>query len=107
MQTLQIAFYEDTYQYSNMTVKTPETKEQLIAGVLEELNHQFNYRLTGETLWASVKDTATNKELFRIARLDKETATVVEVHKDHNSNYKFTVKEPYSLTGILEDKLEH
>jgi hypothetical protein len=76
MTTLEIRFYEGSYQYKVLEVIEPASNADLFTGVLEELNHQYNYRPTVEDLWVIVLSTDTKEELFRIERIAADAVKV-------------------------------
>lgn len=102
MVTYTIRFYEGSYQYNSIEAVAPESSSDLFTGVLEELNHQYNYRATDKDLWATVK-LEGGSEIYRISRLNKG---LVEIRNavDFNTPYKFMPLEAYSLTRIISEK---
>lgn len=96
VETVTVRFYEESYQYSAKEVLKPTTTSNLLSGILEELNHQFNYRPTEKSLWATVLENG--KEVFRVSREAKSEVTVMDLEYRETFNYK--PSESYSLTCV-------
>jgi hypothetical protein len=92
-----IRFYEGSYQYNVIEVLAPNTDTELFTGVLEELNHQYNYRPTSESLWADIV-TSNKEKIFRITYKDKKTVTVWDLETD--DRYSFSPLQEYSLVHL-------
>jgi len=92
-----IRFYEGSYQYNVIEVLAPRTNTELFTGVLEELNHQYNYRPTEKDLWADIV-TGNKEKLFRITYKDKKTVTVWDLETDER--YSFSPLLGYSLVHL-------
>jgi hypothetical protein len=92
-----IRFYEGSYQYDVIEAQAPRTNAELFTGVLEELNHQYNYRPTEKDLWADIV-TSNKEKLFRITYKDKKTVTVWDLETDER--YSFSPLQGYSLVHL-------
>ena len=94
--TVTVYFYEAYYQYKAEEVLKPASSSDLMTGILEELNHQYNYRATDEDLWAIVKQNG--EELYRLVRRSASRAVVWDVRTGEYFNYMPLVS--YTLTCI-------
>jgi hypothetical protein len=92
-----IRFYEGSYQYNAIEVETPPSTTELFTGILEEFNHQYNYRPTNQDLWATV--IMDGAEIYRVERLNNGTVQVREASK-FDQPYKFMPLEAYTLTQL-------
>jgi hypothetical protein len=95
LQSLVIYFYEGSNQYNAIRVLKPNKESEIFTGVLEELNHQYNYRPTEEKLWAEVLD---GEVIFTITRLAKDRAVIY--NQETGERYIFLGLEEYSFTRI-------
>lgn len=95
-ETVTVYFYEDSYQYNAKEVLKPASSSDLMTGILEELNHQYNYRATDRALWATVKQNG--EELFRLTRHTASIANVWDMSTDER--YSYMPLESYTLTCI-------
>lgn len=78
-----INFYEGSYQYNTKELADGfvPNLSRLGSGMLTELNHQFNYRPTNESLWAECVVTIDNEvvEQYRVTRIGKTQLKLVDV----------------------------
>lgn len=78
-----INFYEGSYQYNTKELADGFVTNlaKLGSGMLTELNHQFNYRPTNESLWAECIVTVDNEvvEQYRVTRVGKTQLKLVDV----------------------------
>ena len=103
--SIKIMFYEGSYQYNVVMAQMPEKtspvhgpESNLYAGVLDELNHQFNYRPTKQDLWAIVE--SEGKELCRVVREQSSKATIKIFDGLKLNSFGFVPLEKYSLIFI-------
>lgn len=78
-----INFYEGSYQYNTKELADGFVTNlaRLSSGMLTELNHQFNYRPTNESLWTECIVTVDNEvvEQYRVTRIGKTQLKLVDV----------------------------
>ena len=97
--TTTIHFFEGSYLYKEMEIITPSTPTQLYSGILTELNIQFRYRPTNETLWAQIIDG--DKDI-RVSRILKASAKVIEFNGEGKKEHVYSLQpgEEYLFTGL-------
>lgn len=101
METYIIRLFEGSYLYSEKEVLGPLPSHLLFAGVLEELNHQYNYRPTEEALWAKIIQEESGEELYRVSRKSSGKVTVREV-SNFDKPFEFVPLESYSFVGVID-----
>ncbi len=99
MQTYIIQLFEGSYMYNEIEVLGSLTESQIFTGVLEELNHQYNYRPTDRDLWAKVM-TKERAELYRVTRLNKGLGVIRQV-SNWDNEFRFMPLEEYSFIRVL------
>jgi hypothetical protein len=97
--TTTIRFFEGSDLFKTMDVITPSTTTQLYSGILTELNIQFRYRPTNQSLWAEIKD---GDKVIRITRILKASAKIVEFNNNEKTEHTFSLQpgEEYLFTGL-------
>jgi hypothetical protein len=95
-ETLVVRFYENSYQYNAIEVLKPVTLAEIAAGVLTELNHQYNYRPTKEALWAVVLEGG--EKVFQISRVDAKTVGILDYAFEEK--YQYNPTQQYIFTRV-------
>lgn len=99
-----VRFYEGSYQYreSQIDVSSVRSLPHLGSGVLMELNHQYNYRPTYESLWSEIICTEGDvvTERYRVTRLSMNKYKFVDMMDGYKEIDLPTVGEIGGLTFI-------
>jgi len=100
-----IRFYEGSNKYSEKELadKSIDNLTRLASGILNELNHQYNYRPTNEWLWAECIVTVDDKviEQYRISRITKNQLRLLDVLEGMDE-IKIPVYPDINLTFIAK-----
>lgn len=83
---ISIAFYEGSYQYTAFLAYLPEDKVDMFNYAVEQLDKQFRYRATDESLWCSIGDKENNHR-FRLTRISNGVAKVWDMVEDVKYNF--------------------
>jgi hypothetical protein len=104
---LSVRLYENSYQYEELIVSANCIVSQLFTGVLNQLNHQNDYR-ESNNLWATISENVNGKwiENWRLIRVSNKIVKVVDYREgvspliNNPTQFNFTPLDDYSLTVI-------
>ena len=96
LEVLNVALYEDGYQFKVKQVIKPNNEARLFDDISRELDNQMKYRATNKSLWAIITDELGNEQ-YRVVRISNGLLQV----KNYGNNYKYLSLSRAELVEVV------